>query len=93
MLVGLCVKACQCWSVCVLSVHVLVGLCVKACQCWFVCVMKVMKKFQKRVPEPSSSGAAYFLYSEVSIYPKVAAMAVSSVYLSIDFTTKNIHMF
>ena len=41
---------------------------------------------QKSVPEPSSSGAAQ--YSEVSIYPKVAAKAVSSVYLSIEFTAK-----
>ena len=41
---------------------------------------------QKSVPEPSSSGAAY--YSEVSIYPKVAAKVVSSVYPSIEFTQK-----
>ena len=44
----------------------------------------------KKVPEPSSSVAAY--YSEVSIYPRVAAKAVSSVYLSIEFTQKNIHI-
>ena len=43
--------------------------------------------FQKSVPEPSSSDAA--IYTEVSIYPKVAAKEVSSVYLSIEFT-KNI---
>ena len=42
---------------------------------------------QKSVPEPSSSGAAY--YSEVSIYPKVATV---SVYLSIEFTQKAIHI-
>ena len=41
--------------------------------------------FQKSVPEPS--------YSEVSIYPKVASKAVSSVYLTIEFTKKNILCF
>ena len=45
------------------------------------------KVCQKSVPEPSSLGAAY--YSEVSIYPKVDAKAVLSVYLSIEFTQKN----
>ena len=46
--------------------------------------------FQKSVPEPSSSGAAY--YSEVSIYQEVAAKADSAVYLSIEFTQKDIHI-
>ena len=41
--------------------------------------------FQKSVPEPS--------YSEVSIYPKVASKAVSSVYLTIEFTKKKYIMF
>ena len=37
-------------------------------------------------------GCLILLYFEVSIYPKVAAKTVSSVYLSIEFTQKNIHI-
>ena len=56
----------------------------------FVVMSFTYRVFQKSVPDPSSSGAAH--YSEVSIYPKVAAKAVSSVYQFIEFTQKNIHI-
>ena len=46
----------------------------------------VNRVFQESVPEPSILGAAQ--YTEVSIFTKVAAKAVSSVYLSIEFTQK-----
>ena len=42
--------------------------------------------FQKSVPEPSSWFAAK--YSKLSIYQKVAAKAVSPVYVSNEFTQK-----
>ena len=45
-----------------------------------------LQDFSESVQESSSSGATY--YSEVSFYPKVAAKAVSSVYLSIEFIKK-----
>ena len=48
------------------------------------------RAIQKSVLEPLSLGAA--LYSEVSIYPEVAAKAVSSVFISIEFPKENIHI-
>ena len=64
---------------CIFGVNVVYMFCIFG-------VNVMYRVFQKSVPEPSSSVTAY--YSEVSIYPKVATKAISSVYISIKFTQK-----
>ena len=73
------------WHVCIVAVDCRVSV------VYDVSPIKHLYIHTSHIPYTIDTGYFRKVYQE-SIYPNIAAKAVSSVYLSIEYTNKNIHI-